>query len=77
MTKEQQALECANHTTKIDIDCPREALNPGLYFGFIKGWDAAVNELRATMTVSHFVDEYNSVVEENKKLKNELFLNEG
>lgn len=42
MKKEELALAFANNTTKIDdIQCPRGCLNPGLYFGFIKGYEAA------------------------------------
>ncbi len=42
-TKEELAMELASSTKSItDIKCPRNVLNPGLYFGFIKGFEAAI-----------------------------------
>lgn len=42
-TKEQQARDFADSIKSItDIQVPRYVVNPGLYIGFIKGWEAAV-----------------------------------
>lgn len=40
MSKEEKAKEFANSLEPIKhIQCPRDIINPGLYFGFIEGWE--------------------------------------
>lgn len=47
--KEEQAKELGNSITNIkDIEVPRYVINPGLYIGFIKGWEAAMESLELT-----------------------------
>ena len=40
MTPEEKALEFANRLEKQTIECPRNCLNPGLYFGYMAGYKA-------------------------------------
>ena len=40
MTAEEKALEFANKLEKQTIECPRNCLNPGLYFGYMAGYEA-------------------------------------
>ena len=40
MTPEEKALEFANKLEKQTIECPRNCLNPGLYFGYMAGYEA-------------------------------------
>jgi hypothetical protein len=41
------AAKLANSLTKIeDVDCPRNIINPGLYFGFIKGYEVLEDQVR-------------------------------
>lgn len=48
MKTKELAKEFANNLESIkDIDCPRDVINPGLWFGFIKGYEAASNEITA------------------------------
>lgn len=45
-TKEELATELASSLEPIkDIQCPRDCRNPGLYFGFIKGYEAAMKQM--------------------------------
>lgn len=40
-TKEELAKEFANNLESIqDLRCPRDIINPGLWFGFMKGYEA-------------------------------------
>lgn len=40
------------HSIK-DIDCPRDAINPGIYFGFVRGWRACRNVGTTSKAVDH------------------------
>ena len=41
----KKAIEFSNKLEKQIIECPRECLNPGLYFGYIAGAEAMQNEI--------------------------------
>lgn len=44
-TKEELAQEFANSLENItDIKCPRDVINPGLWYGFMKGYEIAEDE---------------------------------
>lgn len=45
MTPEEKALEFANRLEKQTIECPRGCLNPGLFFGYIAGYQELESEL--------------------------------
>lgn len=50
-TKEELALELAASNDPIkDIQCPRNCKNPGLYFGFIKGYEAAMKRIQEDLS---------------------------
>ncbi len=61
---ENQASQLANMPTSIkDIDCPRGILNPGLYFGFIKGYEAAVRDHKSVSVKSKLLGSYSLFID--------------
>ncbi len=78
MTKyEQRALEIANNLEPVkDIDCPRNCINPGLYFGYM----LAVRDMqklvdRAVEQRNNYIRSYNrvtgdTIIEELNKKEN-------
>lgn len=41
-TKEELALEFANRLVRQDQPCPRECKDPGLYYGFLAGYEVGL-----------------------------------
>ena len=67
-TAEQIALEIASRITSIkDIQCPREVVNPGLYFGAI----LALKELELLQKQS-YMSSVEQAIEKHKHALNRL-----
>lgn len=59
--KNDLALDLANSPKHIiDLSCPRGTLNPGLYFGFIKGWEAREEEIKRLKTWNQLLTSYHN-----------------
>lgn len=60
MTKEEAAIAFANTIQKMETDCPRGVMNPGLYFGFLEGvkWAETNFEDRTLLENSPAIIEY-------------------
>lgn len=58
-TKEQLAQALANNPKNIiDLSCPRGTLNPGLYLGFIKGYESRDKEIKALIAWNQVLMDY-------------------
>lgn len=45
----KKAIEFSNKLKKQTIECPRECLNPGLYFGYIAGYEQSQKKLQLAL----------------------------
>lgn len=76
-TKEELALELAASNEPIkDIQCPRNCKNPGLYFGFIKGYEAAVKQMEERFIEAYEAASKHGLHEDDKILIDDDLLEE-
>lgn len=68
------AMEVANDFNSAKgIDCPRYILNPGIYFGYIRGWEARdENFIEMTKRIHELTNQIRELKSTNDNLEGKI-----